>query len=129
LKSIDPIVIVGQLVAAAADVEYTVDTVRTTGVWSPDITPWPGMEDGEPTPDSDWEGVTGPWVEELDDRARDVLADVEDSRVANLAEQWARIEEFGASTTGAELEPIVEDLIGLARRARKAGDHLYCWSS
>lgn len=57
---------------------------------------------------------------------RDTLADTNDADVPKLAAEWSSAEEFyGASTE--TLQPLVERLIRLARRARDAGEQLYCW--
>ncbi|MFH8379328.1 hypothetical protein ACH4E7_00035 [Kitasatospora sp. NPDC018058] len=76
--------------------------------------------------DEDDPWVTGPWVTELDDATRDALAGVPDARVPEAVAQWALAEEWGGADP-ADLLPLAEELIALARRARTAGERLYCW--
>ncbi|MEV4411334.1 hypothetical protein [Catellatospora sp. NPDC049609] len=110
LRGIDPWVSLGQLVSIARGVEWDTDTVRTDLLWP----------DGEDT---------GPWLISLDDAARDTLAALTAERMAQLSAQWARIEERGLDDADPDdlMLPIIEEIAGLARRARDAGDHLYCW--
>jgi hypothetical protein len=71
----------------------------------------------------------GPWLQELDNEARNTLASVDDARIPGLAVMWANIEEFKGHARVESMVTLITDLVGLARRARDAGDHLYCWSS
>ena len=41
------------------------------------------------------EGEDGPWIVQLSEELRDALADAQPSRLAAIAEQWVRTEEFG----------------------------------
>lgn len=41
------------------------------------------------------EGEDGPWIVQLSEELRDALADAQPSRLAVIAEQWVRTEEFG----------------------------------
>lgn len=107
-KGIDPVVALGQLVAAARRAPWTVGTVRDTLVW-------PSEPDGD-----------GPWVCELDDETRDTLAAVPDADLPRLAEWWAGIEELRGATAD-DLLPLLVGLVGLARRARDDEERLYCW--
>ena len=81
--------------------------------------------------DSPWRH--GPWLQELDNEARNTLASVDDDRIPGLAVMWANIEEFKGHArveSVARVESMVtliNELVGLARRARDAGDHIYCW--
>jgi hypothetical protein len=129
-KGIDPTVILGQLVAIARGVPWSTDTVTTRSVWPPPDTAPANAERATQVPeDSPW--ATGPWVEELDDRTRDTLADIDDSRLAEVATRWAQIAEFThySDIHDDSLSPLLANLVGLARRARDAGHRLYCWSS
>ncbi|ARF81577.1 hypothetical protein HS99_0004885 [Kitasatospora aureofaciens] len=121
-KGLDPTVVLGQLVAAVRQVPWAVDLVGDTPVWP--ATPPPGR-DGPEDEDDPW--LTGPWVFELDAGTRDTLAAIPDEDIPAVAARWARAEELhGASAES--LCPVVGDLAGLARRARVAGDLLYCWT-
>ena len=129
-NGVDPSVVLGQLVAITRGEEWTVETVTSQSVWPPPDTAQADPEEAWALPeDSPW--TTGPWVEELDTRTRDTLADIDASRVADVAARWAQIEEFALydDVDGDSLAPLVTDLSELARRARDAGHQLYCWSS
>src|SRR5262249_13145017 len=83
-KGIDPSVLVGQLVALAAQVEWSPDLVNEDLVWPP------GARD-----DMEYEG---PWLTRLGDRALETLAGIADESMADLAAGWARAEEFFPGT-------------------------------
>jgi len=110
LKGIEPEVTLGQLVGFARGTEWTVDTVQGQLLWSAD--------------------EQGPWLESIDDATRDTLASISDELMPELSARWGRIEELslGDDVAGDEMLPVIEEIRGLARRARDAGDHLYCWS-
>lgn len=44
-----------------------------------------------------------------------------------LPEQWVRTEEFWEQPPATEVLPFLEEMTALARRARQAGERLYCW--
>ena len=113
LKTIDPTVILGRLVAFASGRE-----------WSPGL-----IEDRLVWPEGGEQDVTheGPWVVVLGDRVRDVLADIAAGRVPELAERWATTEELGRFADPEFLRGVVSDLAALAVRARANGESLYCW--
>ncbi|MEU8241258.1 hypothetical protein AB0C07_23685 [Actinoplanes missouriensis] len=113
LKTIDPSVILGQLVAFAMGREWGTDLVD-------DRLAWP--ENGEQDPEHE-----GPWVTVLDDRVRDVLAGIAADRVPELAERWAAVEEFGGFADADYLREVITDFTALATRAREQGESLYCW--
>jgi len=115
LKSVDPPVALGQLVAFAMDKAYSSDLVDDRLIWP---------EGGEQDPDH-----MGPWVAALDDHTRDALAGVPAQRVPDLAERWAAIEEFGGVIPVEDLRSAVARLTALARRARDNDESLYCWIS
>lgn len=113
-KSIDPVVVLGKLVAFARDVPWTADLVTARSVW-----PAGAPYDHE-----------GPWVEQLDDGTRDALADIPDGQLPSLAAEWGQIEElsYGDDLPPDAMLPLLTDLVAFARRAQAAGDHVYCWS-
>lgn len=60
--------------------------------------------------------------------ARDELAGADDRRLVELAVRWAQVEEIsGGHNDSNALLGVLEDLRGLAGRARDKGDRLYCW--
>lgn len=73
------------------------------------------------------ESEDGPWVWQLSEELRDALADAQASRLPAVAEQWVRTEEFWDQATAAEVLPFLGEVTALARRARQAGERLYCW--
>jgi hypothetical protein len=112
LKGIDPPVILGRLVALTVDVPPDAGLVETTLLWSG--------------------GDEGPWLMSIDDGARDILASIVHSRhMAELSARWGRTEElaWNGPLPEGQLVPVIEEIAGLARRAREAGESLYCWSS
>lgn len=117
VKNIDPGVALGQLVGFVLGEPWTPGLVDDRLVW-------PGGQDPDLLVEHE-----GPWVRELGDQARDALAGVADDRVPELAARWVRIEEI--SWPGAPddaLVPLLTDLVALARAARAADEHLYCWT-
>jgi hypothetical protein len=126
-KGIDPNVVLGQLVAFTRRVPWEPNIVGDVPVWPPRETrPTNEAEYNALPEDSRWK--TGPWLTELGVPARDTLATVDDARLPDLAAQWAQIEEFGGFAETGELLEIMTDLVALARRARDAGEQLYCWT-
>jgi hypothetical protein len=73
-------------------------------------------------------GEDGPWITELPAQLRDALADSDDGRLRDTAQQWVRTEEFGLPTSADDVLPFLREFIALARRARDRGELLYCWS-
>jgi hypothetical protein len=127
LKGIDPHVTLGRLLGLILTVPWSVDLVETFGVWPPEETKPRSLEEMNRLPEeSPWK--TGPWLEELADRIRDAFADVDDYALPSIAGSWARIEEFDGHMDATLALDIVEDVVALARRARQAGDRLYCWT-
>ncbi|MFJ1702638.1 hypothetical protein [Kitasatospora sp. NPDC088346] len=120
-KGVDPTVVLGRLVAAIRRIPWDTDLVKDRAVWPAVPQPGPQGPQGEDDP---W--ATGPWVFELDTAVRDCLAAVDDTDVPAIVGRWAQAEEFHGAPAEA-LRPTAEALIGLARRARAAGDRLYCW--
>ncbi|MFI5613804.1 hypothetical protein [Amycolatopsis sp. NPDC051903] len=66
------------------------------------------------------------YVTTLTDELRDALAGADETDRLQVAELWARMEELGDGCDPADLLPAVEELAGLARQAKAAGDRLYC---
>ncbi|MFD8784666.1 hypothetical protein [Kitasatospora sp. NPDC059599] len=120
-KRVDPAIVLGRLVAAVRREEWQPDTVAESPVWPTTPQPGPGGPVGEDDP---W--ASGPWVTELGDAVRDTLAGVPDERVPEVVGQWALAQEWNGADPS-DLLPLAEELIGLARRARAAGERLYCW--
>ncbi len=128
-KGIDPVVILGQLIAFIRDVPYDMDLVRPIGVYPP--------PESAPRTEEEWEALPedslyldGPDIDELPAHVRDSLASVPDDRLDELVEQWGRIEEF--STHPADDGYLLEVLTGLralAQRAQKEDELIYCWIS
>lgn len=124
-KGIDPTVVLGQVVAFIRGVSWDPDLVSSTLVWPPlgseplSKAAFDALPDESPL-------KSGPWLEELGAPVRDTLAAVDDARLPALADQWARVEEFHGLAEAGQLLAILSDLVALARRARHAGDRLYC---
>ena len=106
-KGIDPEVMMRTLQSLLTGVDY-------------DELPWGEMLAMTPDPD-------GPAVERLTVELRDALAAAEVGRLPAVAEQWVRTEEFWDRWTAADVLPFLYEVTALARRARQAGELLYCW--
>jgi len=115
LKTIDPCVILGKLVAFATGQQWSSDLVDDRLIWPAGV-----------QQDMTYEG---PWVTALDDRARDLLAGIPADRVPELAGKWATVEEFGGFADHEFLREVVADFTALAVRARERGESIYCWMS
>ncbi len=116
-KSVFPDPHVEQLVALSLSVPYARGPRTSERLWPPPDTPPPVDET------SLW--LTDPSVERLAQRVRDALADIEPDRAASLGRQWA----VELDHSEEEAAQVVVGLARLARRAREAGEDLYCWSS
>ena len=109
------------LIAAIRQVEWGTELVKGTYLWP--TSPKPGPDDRE-NEDNPW--ATGPWASELSPLVRDTLAAVHDSELPTIVAKWVQAEElYGAHAH--EMQPVAEEFIGLARRARHAGERLYFW--
>ncbi|WP_328923520.1 hypothetical protein OG429_02010 [Streptomyces sp. NBC_00190] len=117
----DPAVVLAMLTAAIRQVQWRVDLVEETTVWPTSAVP--GPDDPE---DADNPWVTGPWVSELNPLVRDTLAAVRDSEVPAIVSRWVQAEELHGAHAG-DMQPVAEEIIRLGRRAREAGEQLYCW--
>jgi len=122
-KGVDPVVVLGQLIAAIKQVPRQTDLADGTTVWP--ATPAPGP-DGPADEDDPW--AAGPWVTQLDIAVRDALAGAPDGDVPRVAAEWVQAEELEGARAEC-MQPLAEELIQLARRARDAGEQLYCWMS
>ena len=126
-KNIDPTVMLGKLVAFIRAMPWKVRIVPIAVIWPPGPKPVTKEEYDQLPADSPWRH--GPWLQELDNEARNTLASVDDTRIPGLAVMWANIDEFkvyrkvGYVTIESMLE-LINNLVGLARRARDAGAHL-----
>lgn len=83
------------------------------------------------SPLSDEEDEEGPWTFSIDDLTRDTLAGIPDDQLRVLAAWWAQIPEWSwaGPLPDEELLPTLTGLVNLARQAKAAERHLYCWSS
>jgi hypothetical protein len=115
LEGIAYAVVLGQLIAFATDQPWNPELIGDRLIWP---------EDREQDAQYD-----GPWVVVLDDQVRDTLAEIPPPRLAELAERRPDIATFAGAATPADLCSAADVLIGLAARARTAGESLYCWMS
>jgi hypothetical protein len=126
-KGVDPFVMLGKLVAFIRSTPWSPNTVAARTIWPPPKTkPTSQGAFDRLSQNSPWR--TGPWLEELSVQTRDTLALADDARLPELAEQWAKIEEFGRLVDARDLLPLIRELVDLARKARDNGEQLYCWS-
>ncbi|WP_053914028.1 hypothetical protein VM636_16755 [Streptomyces sp. SCSIO 75703] len=117
-KNLDPVVVLGQLVAYAEGVPFG-------DLPDGPVLVWPGEPHprGEVEPGSPWD--TGLILQHVPDRWRDVLAALPEDAIPTVAARWCGIEE--ADFAGPlDAERTVAQFTGLARRARRAGVRLYC---
>ncbi|MEU4477630.1 hypothetical protein AB0F68_06085 [Micromonospora sp. NPDC023966] len=110
LKGIEPTVTLGKLVSFVRGVDWEVNLVDLKLLWSRDE-------------------HEGPWLMSLDGATRDTLASIDDARVLELSARWGRIDElaWGGPLPDDQMLPVIEEIAALARRARDAGENLYCW--
>jgi hypothetical protein len=108
MKGIEPTVTLGRLVAHIQGIEWQAGLVGLEELW--------GDEDS-------------PFVMSVDDATRDCLASVSDAQMPGLAAWWGGIEELArwGPVPAGQMLPFLTGIVGLARRARAAGEHLYCW--
>jgi hypothetical protein len=73
--------------------------------------------------------LIGPGIAEFAVHIRDALAGIEDERLPTLAVQWSETEQFTRyrGVDPQDLLPLIEDFVGLARRAKDNDQMLYCW--
>jgi hypothetical protein len=117
LKGLDPVVMLGKLVGLLSGVSY--EHMLLAGGIPTDHIPNPVLVTSE-----DDEDV----LVELSVVVRDTLADATEAALTEAAPIWANIEEFAYSTwnDADEVRPIMDELVGLARRARDADQMIYC---
>ncbi|WP_406179890.1 hypothetical protein [Streptomyces sp. NBC_01006] len=120
-KHVDPTIVLAMLIAAIRQVEWRVELVGETTVWPASPAPGP---DGSQDEDDPW--MTGPWVSELDPLVRDTLAAVRDDELPAIVARWVQAEELHRAHAD-DMQPVAEGIVLLARRAREAGEQLYCW--
>ncbi|MCC9311302.1 hypothetical protein LN042_30295 [Kitasatospora sp. RB6PN24] len=120
-KRLDPDIVLGELIAAIRQHPWEAGLVDQSPVWPTTPAPGPGGPQDEDDP---W--ATGPWVVELGAAARDTLAGVRDSDVPAITARWVQSEALRPAGVE-EMRPLVDELVRLARRAREAGERLYCW--
>src|SRR5262245_41354702 len=126
-KGIDPIVALGHLVAFIRGSPKSRETVKTRLLFPPPKTKPISQDAYDRLPEnSPWRA--GPWLEELDVETRNTLASVEDARLPELVARWEKIEALSEFDDPSSLLPLLEELVDLARKARKANSQLYCWS-
>ncbi|GHE01566.1 hypothetical protein [Streptomyces alanosinicus] len=120
-KHTEPNVVVAKLVAFAAGLRF--DDVDTPALVWPDPDEVPYVHEALPAAGTAWDsGIT---LQELPDAWRDALAQVVEDAVPMLALRWWDIAELDFADYR-HAEESVRDFVGLARRARTAGEHLYC---
>lgn len=128
LKGVDDVVLLGKLVTAITGTEWAPGLTGSVPIYPPADTRPDGAGGWAELPaDSPW--VTGPWVSEIADHTRHVLASMDLERIASVAAYWARADEFGGSLDQETAEQMIGDLRALAQRATQAYEHLYCWKS
>lgn len=123
LKNMDSRVVMGKLFALVLDVEWSAKLIESAHVWPTSPQPRAGDEVHEGSP---W--AEGPWVEDLGRVFRDAFAGVDDCRLAQICERWWPIEELPGMGDLAWAVEIAKSFVALARRARDAGQSVYCWS-
>jgi len=123
-KWVDPTFCIRDLVAAVKGVPSDSEEVELVTLYPP--------PEGAPKSEEEWLALpeespsrAGPETVELPVGVRAVLAGVADARLPGVARRWAEENPF-ALDEGYALE-LAGELVGLARRAREAGELLYCW--
>jgi hypothetical protein len=111
-----PEVEMGMLLALAQDRPWTPDLVETEEVW--------------PRRRFLRSRYGGPSIAELSGSFGSQLASIPDDAVPGLVTRWAQIDAFALDSDTAVgdytyLGQVASEIIGLARRAQKAGDNLY----
>lgn len=108
-RGIDPVVTLGQLVAFIGGVSWTPDLVGSEEIARSTI--------------------SEAWVERLAPSVLDRLAGAADDALPEIVVKWSQSEDFVPvdDPDESQLLALVTDLVTLARRARAAGDQVYCW--
>lgn len=116
LTGIDPVVMLGKLVGLLSGVTY--EELVLSGIPTEHIpAPVPlTVEDAETT------------LVEVDVLVRDTLVNATEGALTEAAPIWANTSEFGRDTwnDADAVRPAMDDLVGLARRARSDGQLIYC---
>lgn len=125
---IEPVVILGQLIAKIKGTEFEKVEVEAKNIYpsgtKPSVEDW---IEGRVPGDSAWH--EGTFCTQLTNDMRDALAEVSECSVERLALQWSVIEEwYGAVDIGA-LEKSIRDLSALSKRAQDAHNNLYVYYS
>jgi hypothetical protein len=68
------------------------------------------------------------WVFRVYDHHFEVLADLTEDRLPEVARKWAASEEL-RGWPASDVRDALSDLVRLAREARTSARHLYCWVS
>jgi hypothetical protein len=129
-KVADPAVALGHLLALIAETAWRPGLIGATVISPSPATEPTSAEAYALLPgDSPWR--TGPWLQELSVWTRDILAEVDVSRRAELAVQWGQSGEFRRIPEKEKgfLAFLVLELSDLSKQARKASHRIYCWSS
>jgi hypothetical protein len=122
-KGMDPVVVMGRLLALILDVEWSTRLVRPVDVWPPG----PRPQRGDHIPDdSPW--ATGPWVSDLGREFRDGFADVDDFNLPWISDKWWPIEELPGVGDAMWALNTAEEFVALARRAQDSYQSIYCWA-
>jgi len=111
-----PEVEMAELLALAHDRPWSLDLLETEEIWP-----------------RRWifrSRYDGPFIAELSASSGPQFASIPDHAVPGLVTRWAQIEELSldsyiAAGDYSRLEQVAVAMIGLARRAQEAGDHLY----
>ncbi|MFJ5229497.1 hypothetical protein ACIQBJ_06295 [Kitasatospora sp. NPDC088391] len=121
---IDPTTVLPHLVAAARGEQSAEKAGPDASVWPTGPQPWDAEGPGTAIDFEDpW--MTGPWVVRLTEETRDALAGIERRHLPELAAAWGRSDELKAAEPVA-LMTLIHHLSILARRARKAGQPMFC---
>jgi hypothetical protein len=124
---IDSEIMLGQLLAFIRGVAWKPGLVGFRCVWPPPATEPRGEEEFDNLPeDSPWK--SGPWLFELDWQVGETLASLDAAMMPVLAARWARIDEFYGHMAPDDALSLIRVFAALAKRARNAGDRLYCYS-
>ena len=116
-KGLDPVVMLGKLVGLLSGVSY--EQMLLAGSIPTAHIPNPVLVTREHDEDV---------LVELSVLVRDTLAEATEAALTEAAPIWANIEEVADDTwnDADEVRPVMDELVGLARRARDADQMIYC---
>ncbi|MEV4171938.1 hypothetical protein [Nonomuraea sp. NPDC049709] len=110
---VDPSGSLGSLVAAIKNVPFSDDLVETVTLYPP--------PEGVPETEEEWLALPedspyldGPQIDELPASARDVLAEIEDSRLLEVVRRWT-MDPLCPSCDGDDVLDLVQELVALAK--------------